>query len=123
TRDLDPGLAEQLGDFEITLCCPLTLPERQSGDPRVGTVFIAADEVALVALQGPVEVLASQAALALDRIALAGEINRRNSEAYFRTLVQNTADVILIVGDDNRIRYASPSASPTFGIDADGIIG
>ncbi len=124
TRDLDAELAGQLGDFEITLCCPLTLPERQSGDPRVGTVFIAADEVALVALQGPVEVLASQAALALDRIALAGEINRRNSEAYFRTLVHNTADVILIVGDDNRIRYASPSATPTFGIDtADGIIG
>jgi diguanylate cyclase (GGDEF)-like protein/PAS domain S-box-containing protein len=124
TRDLDPQLAGQLGDFEITLCCPLTLPERQSGDPRVGTVFIAAGEVALVALQGSVEVLASQAALALDRITLSNEINRRNSEAYFRTLVQNTADVILIVGGDNRIRYASPSAAPTFGIDTvDGIVG
>jgi diguanylate cyclase (GGDEF)-like protein/PAS domain S-box-containing protein len=124
TRDLDPALADQLGDFEITLCCPLTLPERQSGDPRVGTVFIAAGEVALVALQGPVEVLASQAALALERITLSNEINHRNSEAYFRTLVHNTADVILIVADDNRIRYASPSAARTFGIDtAEGIVG
>jgi diguanylate cyclase (GGDEF)-like protein/PAS domain S-box-containing protein len=115
-RDLDPALADQLGDFEITLCCPLTVPERRSGDPRVGTVFVAAAEVALVALQGAVEVLASQAALALERITLSNEINRRNSEAYFRTLVHNTADVILIVDDDNRIRYASPSAAAMFGM-------
>ena len=30
------------------------------------------------------------------------EINRRNSEEYFRTLVHNTSDVILIVDDDDR---------------------
>ena len=59
--------------------------------------------------------LASQAALAIERITLNNEITRRNSEEYFRTLVQNTADVILIVDDDNRIRYASPSAETVFG--------
>jgi diguanylate cyclase (GGDEF)-like protein/PAS domain S-box-containing protein len=117
TRDLDTALAAQLGDFEITLCCPLMLGERPSGDPRVGTVFVAAGEVVLLALQESVEVLASQAALALERITLSNEINRRNSEEYFRTLVHNSADVILIIADDNRIRYASPSASSVFGRD------
>ena len=57
----------------------------------------------------PLEVLAGQVALALERIALSHEVTRRNSETYFRTLVQNTSDVILIVDDEDRIRYASPS--------------
>jgi diguanylate cyclase (GGDEF)-like protein/PAS domain S-box-containing protein len=34
---------------------------------------------------------------------------RRASEAYFRTLVLATPDMIVIVDDDNLIRYASPS--------------
>ena len=38
-------------------------------------------------------------------------VSRRDSEAYFRTLIQNASDVILIVDGDDRITYASPSAS------------
>jgi diguanylate cyclase (GGDEF)-like protein/PAS domain S-box-containing protein len=63
-------------------------------------------------------VLSSQAALALERVTLTGEINRRNSEAYFRTLIMNASDVILIVDDDQKIRYASPSAAAVLGSDA-----
>ena len=59
--------------------------------------------------------LASQAALALDRVVISRELSRRRSEEYFRALVHNTADVILIVDDDNRIGYASPSAAAVFG--------
>jgi diguanylate cyclase (GGDEF)-like protein/PAS domain S-box-containing protein len=51
----------------------------------------------------------------IERIHLAGEINRRDSESYFRTLIQNASDVILIVGEDDGIRYASPSAETVFG--------
>ena len=40
---------------------------------------------------------------------------RQRSEAYFRTLVQDTSDVILIVGDDGKVRYATPSAMSIFG--------
>jgi diguanylate cyclase (GGDEF)-like protein/PAS domain S-box-containing protein len=50
-------------------------------------------------------------------VTLTGEINRRNSEAYFRTLIVNASDVILIVDDDDRIRYASPSAAAVLGSD------
>jgi diguanylate cyclase (GGDEF)-like protein/PAS domain S-box-containing protein len=117
-RDLDAALAAQLGDFELALCCPLSLGERSAGGPRAGMVYVAAEEACLLLAQRPVEVLSSQAALALDRIKLSNEINRRNSEEYFRTLVHNTADVILILGDDDRVRYASPSATATFGLEA-----
>ncbi|GAA3210516.1 hypothetical protein GCM10010532_034740 [Dactylosporangium siamense] len=114
TRTLERSLADELGDFEVTLCCPLAPVEgRESGR----ALFIAADEVALVGVQEAAQILATQAALALERIALGEEIGRRNSEAYFRTLVLNTTDVILIVGDHDQIRYASPSARALFGSD------
>jgi diguanylate cyclase (GGDEF)-like protein/PAS domain S-box-containing protein len=51
----------------------------------------------------------------IERISLTGEVNRRDSEAYFRTLIQNASDVILIVGEDDLIRYSSPSAETVFG--------
>jgi diguanylate cyclase (GGDEF)-like protein/PAS domain S-box-containing protein len=111
TRSLGPPLAGELGDFEVALRCPLTTEARPGGGGHLGTLFVASDEVSLVALQEAAQVLANQAAMALDRIALTREIDRRNSEAYFRTLVMNTADVILIVNEQGRISYASPSAT------------
>jgi diguanylate cyclase (GGDEF)-like protein/PAS domain S-box-containing protein len=113
-RELDARAADTLGGFEMTLVRPLALEDRPSGDPLVGELLVAAQESALIALSGAVDVLASQAALALERISLSNEIARRNSEVYFRTLVHTTADVILILNDDNSIRYASPSAETVF---------
>ncbi len=115
TRTLDPAVAAEVGEFEVTLVCALAAPDSRTGPSPAGALLVAADEKALVELQGPVAVLASQAALALARIALSAEITRRRSDEYFRTLVLNTSDVILIVDDSNRIRYASPSAEPAFG--------
>jgi diguanylate cyclase (GGDEF)-like protein/PAS domain S-box-containing protein len=117
TQDLDADLATGLPNCETTLLCPLALDDRLGGDPFVGLLLVGADEWTLLALEGALEVLASQAALAIERVALTYEVNRRNNEAYFRTLVHNTSDVILIVGDDDRIGYASPSATAVFGID------
>ena len=61
------------------------------------------------------EILAHQVALAAERIMLRQEVIRQGSEAYFRTLVQDTSDAILIVGDDGQVRYATPSATSIFG--------
>ncbi|UWZ33714.1 EAL domain-containing protein [Dactylosporangium roseum] len=112
TRALAPALAAELGDFEVTLCCPLELADGRAAERAL---FVAADEVLLVGLQEAAQILATQAAMALERITLGDEIVRRNSEVYFRTLVLNTADVILIVGADDRVRFASPSAHALFG--------
>jgi diguanylate cyclase (GGDEF)-like protein/PAS domain S-box-containing protein len=121
TASLDPALASELAEFDLTLRCPLVLDDRPAGDPLVGVLLVSADEATLVGLEGALEVLASQAALALERIALTNEINRRNSEEYFRTLAHNTSDIILIVNEDDRIRYASPSAATILGLDALGL--
>ncbi|MEV8515311.1 EAL domain-containing protein [Dactylosporangium sp. NPDC051484] len=114
TSAVDPEVAVALGDFEVALCCPLALA---GGRDAERALYVAADEVMLVGLHDAAQILATQAAMALERIALGEEIGRRNSEAYFRTLVLNTADVILIVGADDLVRYASPSAQALFGSD------
>jgi diguanylate cyclase (GGDEF)-like protein/PAS domain S-box-containing protein len=111
TRTLAEEHRVHLGGFEVTMRCPLVLGSAGTIETPVGELMVGADEQVLIALQDAVEVLSSQAALALARVSLSREINRRRSEEYFRTLVQNTSDVILIVDDADRIRYASPSAS------------
>ncbi|GAA3453164.1 putative bifunctional diguanylate cyclase/phosphodiesterase [Dactylosporangium matsuzakiense] len=114
TSTLDRAVAAKLGEFEVSLCCPLALADGRAAERAL---YVASDEVVLVGLQEAAQILATQAAMALERIALGEEVGRRNSEAYFRTLVLNTADVILIVGDDDLVRYASPSAQALFGSD------
>jgi diguanylate cyclase (GGDEF)-like protein/PAS domain S-box-containing protein len=107
--ELPPEVAERL-DSAVVLRSPLARADRPDGRPTV-ELLVAADERTLVELLPSVDLLAAQAALALDRIALNDEVNRRIGEAYFRTLVHNSTDVILILGEDDKIRYASPSAA------------
>ncbi|WP_348771304.1 aminotransferase class I/II-fold pyridoxal phosphate-dependent enzyme [Streptomyces sp. RKND-216] len=111
---LGPALAADLGESEKVLLCPLTA-EGPRGRPLLGMLLVAGSERRLLGLWGALESLSSQVALALERVGLSREIGRRNSEAYFRTLVHNTSDVILIVNDDDTVRYASPSADGMFG--------
>jgi len=107
TLGLDPR--DDLASFELLLRC--TLPGRRIS----GHLDVGADDTALVALQEAAQVLAAQAVLALDGLAANAEIVRRESEVYFRTLVLNATDVIMILDDDDRVRYASPSAETIFG--------
>ncbi|MDG4823123.1 EAL domain-containing protein [Asanoa sp. WMMD1127] len=95
----------------VTLALPLSVGE----DEPTGAMLVAAEERALLSAQDRLAVLASQAALAIDRVALNEQLRRRTSEEYFRALVHNAADVILIVDNEDRIAYASPSAKAMFG--------
>jgi diguanylate cyclase (GGDEF)-like protein/PAS domain S-box-containing protein len=97
------------------LLCPLTLRDRPSGDPLIGGLAVCGEQRALAGLSPTYEVLAHQVALAVERVTLSREVIRQRSEAYFRTLVQDTSDVILIVGDDGQVRYATPSVRSIFG--------
>ena len=97
------------------LLCPLTLENRPSGDPLAGVLAVFGGQRILADLSATMEILAHQVALAAERIMLRQEVIRQGSEAYFRTLVQDTSDAILIVGDEGRVRYATPSATSIFG--------
>ncbi|WP_223830888.1 aminotransferase class I/II-fold pyridoxal phosphate-dependent enzyme [Streptomyces venezuelae] len=112
---LDPAVAAELAPELFVLMCPLKLQAPAGPEPLLGVLLLAGPEKKLAEISGSAQSLASQAALALERFALSEEVNRRTSEAYFRTLVHNTSDVILIVDDDDTVRYASPSAETMFG--------
>jgi diguanylate cyclase (GGDEF)-like protein/PAS domain S-box-containing protein len=100
---------------EGILLCPLTLKDRPSGDPLIGVMATFGKQRILADMSATLEILARQVALAVERLMLSREVIRQRSEAYFRTLVQDTSDVILIIGDDGRVRYATPSATSIFG--------
>lgn len=112
---LGPGIAARLGHLQTALVCPVIEPDQLRGAELPGVLLAAGPEKHLSEMRSSLEILASHAGLAMQRISLRREITRRESEAYFRTLVHNAADVILIVGSDGTIRYASPSARHMFG--------
>ncbi|MEU6352289.1 aminotransferase class I/II-fold pyridoxal phosphate-dependent enzyme [Streptomyces sp. NPDC047072] len=112
--ELGPALAALLGDLPAILVCPMIPPDRPAAEIP-GVLLVAGPRRALAETRRSLEILASHAGLAMERVVLRQEVVRRESEAYFRTLVRNTSDVILIVEDDDTVRYASPSAEAVFG--------
>jgi diguanylate cyclase (GGDEF)-like protein/PAS domain S-box-containing protein len=100
---------------DAMLLCPLTLNDRPSGDPLTGVLAVFGEQRTLADLAATLEILAHQVALAIERIMLREEVIRQGNEAYFRTLVQDTSDAIMIVADDGKVRYATPSATSIFG--------
>lgn len=113
TFNLRPAVIELLGGFPATLSCPLVLDGDEGSG--AGVLFVAAEHSLLVDLQDAIEVLATQAALTLARIRLTDRVHRGDGERYFRAVSQNTADVVLIIDDEDRIRYASPSVADLVG--------
>ena len=90
-------------------------PEPGGPDHPPLALGVAEDRLRLGEHINALRVLVSQASLALSRLGLTREISRRDNEAYFRALVDNASDAILIVEQSGRVRYASPSAAELFG--------
>jgi diguanylate cyclase (GGDEF)-like protein/PAS domain S-box-containing protein len=61
------------------------------------------------------EALGREIALALESTALAEEVHRRNSEERFRSLIQNSSDVVAVVGADGVTHYVSPAVERILG--------
>ncbi len=114
--DLPAAIADQLDGFEWALCAEAIASGRTpDGPPRHQQLFLGGNDDVLTALEPSFEALMAQGTMAIERINLTDVVNRRSSEDYFRALIKSASDVILIVGDDETIRYASPSALPVFG--------
>jgi diguanylate cyclase (GGDEF)-like protein/PAS domain S-box-containing protein len=65
-----------------------------------------------------IEALSLQVALALESAALTEDLLRRQSEARFGSLVQNSSDVVTVVEADSTMRYISPSVERVLGYEA-----
>ncbi|MEU4464770.1 EAL domain-containing protein [Streptomyces sp. NPDC024017] len=110
-----PVVAARLGGLPTALVCPMIQPGRPADGELPGVLVAAGPEQRLAEVRDSLEILAWHAGLATERVALRQEVVRKESEAYFRTLVHNASDVILIVDDDMTVRYASPSSLTVFG--------
>jgi diguanylate cyclase (GGDEF)-like protein/PAS domain S-box-containing protein len=108
-------LAGPLGfpeDSATLLSGPLFMKEELRG------LLVVGSESALPrANRDTLEALTSQVALALDSAALTEDLLRQQTEARFRSLVQNSTDVVMVVDADSTVRYVSPSVEGVFGYD------
>jgi diguanylate cyclase (GGDEF)-like protein/PAS domain S-box-containing protein len=109
---------------EAELATPLGLPENCEFLLNVplfmkeglrGLLVVGSASVLPKANKDTLEALASQVSLALDSAALTEDLLRQQTEARFRSLVQNSTDVIMVVDADSTVRYASPSVERVFG--------
>ncbi|MEU4563721.1 PAS domain S-box protein [Actinoplanes sp. NPDC023936] len=102
---------------ECVLVCPLRLEPLAVARPSGGALILTGRKEALTACRDTLEVLAGEAALALDRITLVAAIGRRDSDLYLRAVIRNTAEIMAVVDSDHRIRYASPALRDLLGGD------
>jgi len=109
-----PEGAGEVG-YEGALLCPLNLADRPSGDPFIGMLAFFGSRRHLATRAAALEILAGQTVLAVERITLSQEVVRQRGETLFRTLVQDASDVILIIDEYSKVRYATPSAADIFG--------
>ena len=97
------------------LLCPLVLKDRPAGDTPTGLIAVFGERRILADLSATLEILAHQVALTLESVMLRQEAIRQRNEAYFRALVQDASDAIMIVADDGTVKYATPSTAAIFG--------
>jgi diguanylate cyclase (GGDEF)-like protein/PAS domain S-box-containing protein len=100
---------------EAMLLCPLTLQDRPSGAMPTGLIAVFGEQRVLSDLTGTLDLLAHQVALTLESVMLRQEVIRQRNEAYFRALVQDASDAIVIADDDGTVKYATPSTAAIFG--------
>ncbi|MEV6491345.1 hypothetical protein AB0M20_22435, partial [Actinoplanes sp. NPDC051633] len=104
-------------DTASTLVCPLWMEPLAVARPSGGALVLAGRREDLTACQDTLEVLAGHAAMALDRITLVEAVGRRDSDLYLRAVIRNTADIMLVIDEDQRVRYASPGLRNLIGVD------
>jgi len=101
-----------------TLIVPVVIRERVHGVLRV-----TSPRPLPWHLRDGLSTLASQVALALEGAELTEDLLERRSEARFRSLVQNSNDLIAVLEPDLTIRYLTPSVEALLGYAPDDVVG
>jgi len=127
-------LTEQEGArVELTIeGTPLTTAGEQSQDatfrtgiplPAQGEIVVHTRERLARRARDGIETLAAQVALALEGAETAEALHERQSSERFKSLVQNSSDVILLLAPDLSVRYHTPSVERVLGYGEDELFG
>ena len=101
-------------DFATVLAGVTVVVLLASADPADAVVKATSGVTILV-------VLLRQLMMSHTNATLAGSLER--SERHFRTMVDGTRDVFIMVDDDGRISYASPASTELFGSTPEQLVG
>lgn len=107
---------DALGDEVVIAPIPCRIGQRAA--VAVATAGRVPEEV-----NESLAILGTQAALALDALVQSEELHEKRSEARFQQLVRHSSDAVMIIGQDGRIRYQTPSVVRVLGylaVDLDG---
>jgi len=119
--DEAPELAAELdpaGTCGVLLLDPLVV---QSG--LRGALAVASVQPLPADLRDALDTLGSQLTLSLESAVLARDLQRRESEARFRSLVQNASDVTMVLGADTVVSYVTPPVQRVLGWDPAELLG
>jgi diguanylate cyclase (GGDEF)-like protein/PAS domain S-box-containing protein len=95
---------------------------REWSDSKLG-VFMAWGMLVLIILVVAHQILASFENVGLGRSLRARTIALSERERWFRSLVQNSSDVVTVVDEEGRIQYQTPSVKRVFGYEPDSLVG
>ncbi len=125
--------AFQVRTDESTLRKPMGLPDDGDGTVFVAPLFIRDGLRGLMVVATPEEMprnvadslhaLSYQVGLAQESAALTEDLLRRQSEARFASLVQNSSDIVTVIEPDTTVRYTSPSVLRVLGFAPDDLEG
>jgi diguanylate cyclase (GGDEF)-like protein/PAS domain S-box-containing protein len=92
-----------------------------------GYLSVAGEEALPQGVEDGLARLGSSVALALERVNLAEDLRRstdnlKSSEARFRSLVQNSSDVITLLDEQGRISYVSPAVEKLLGFETGSLL-
>ncbi|HUR18487.1 MAG TPA: EAL domain-containing protein [Acidimicrobiales bacterium] len=86
-------------------------------------IVVASESTLDARLANGLETLSSQLTLALESAALTEALHVRQSETRFRSLVQNSSDVITVIDADTTVRYQTPSVEEVLGYEPSHMLG
>ena len=130
--DLHPEVAAALGQRDVAdLVVP---PVALDGDPTPRPLLViplasqrAVRTALLVSTDNPLPAITRRAivtlsttlSLALEAAELSENLHRARSERRFRTLVENSSDLVMVVDDERRITFVSAASQRLLGLSED----